>query len=394
MESSNQTLEGQVILCLSDSPWESPISGRQRVMSRLAKRNQVYYVDPPPHLERLFKPTRWSDWRLTVTGTVSGVQIIRFPAWAGYTHRPALERRLAWLRALLLKAWFRRRGQSPLLYVWHPFNWSIVQHFDNAFVCFHVYDDYKEFAGVDRDYIARLDEQLTRRADLLIGVSESLVADRQPLARAAHVVHNGADYAAFANENIAVPSDLDAVPRPRAVYVARLNLLVDFSVLERLAQQGDVQIVVVGPLLDLPEPQLTEARRVLALPNIHWLGERPAALVPGYVRHSDACLIAYRLNEVTRAAASPQKLFEYLSTGRPVVSAALPLMRQFEPEVRFAISLDDWPVQLRAAIDTDTRDLRKRRQELAAKNSWDAQVERIGRIVAGRVKEWRAGHRV
>ena len=291
-EPQTPALEGRVIVCLSDSAWDSPISGRQRVMSRLAKRNTVFYVDPPPHVEGLWKHLpRPADLRLTVTKTGAGVEVIRFPLWAGYSHRSSLERPLAWLRAALLKAFLRKRDPAFMFYVWHPFNWSIVQHFPTTFVCYHMYDDYREFSGVDREHIGKLDDLLTRRANVVIGVSESLVSDRQPLARAARVVHNGADYAAFANEQLPVPQDLAAIPRPRVIYVARLNLLVDFSVLQHLALDGGFQVVVVGPLLDLPPAELAEAKRVLALPNIHWLGERAAGLVPAYVRHCDACLI-------------------------------------------------------------------------------------------------------
>jgi glycosyltransferase involved in cell wall biosynthesis len=298
------------------------------------------------------------------------------------------------VRATLLKAFFRRRGRAPILYVFHPINWSIVQHFTRSFVCYHVYDDYREFTGVDRSQVGKLDDLLTSRANVVIGVSESLVADRLRLARSAHVVHNGADYTAFADERVLIPQDLVGIPRPRVVYVARLNVMVDFSVLEHLARHSNFQVVVVGPLMEFDQAALAEARRVLALPNIHWLGERASALVPAYVRHCDACLIASRVTEVTKAVATAQKLFEYLAAGKPVVSAPLPLMRQFEPSVRFASSLDDWIVQLREAIETDNPERRKQRQELAARNSWDAQVERIGRILARHLSHPEGEHRV
>jgi hypothetical protein len=81
------------------------------------------------------------------------------------------------------------------------------------------------------------------------------------------------------------------------------------------------------------------------------------------------------------------KLFEYLAAGKPVVLTNLPLMRPFQPTVRLAASPDDWIVQLREAIATDTPELRTQRQELAARNSWDAQVERIGRILAAHLNQ-------
>jgi hypothetical protein len=232
VSNATPTLEHQVILCLSDSFWHSGISGRQQVMSRLARGNTVLYVDPPPHLETVWRRRTPATALTSETAPRTGetLQIVRFPKWLGYTYRPRLEQFLVRFRVMFLKRALRRfRHATPIFYVWHPSAWPIVRWFPKAFVCYHVYDDYASYTGADRAAVTELDAAMSARADVLIGVTEALVASRRQIAPDAHVVYNGGDYAAFADQQRPEPSELAGIPRPRIVSVARLNQQVDFE---------------------------------------------------------------------------------------------------------------------------------------------------------------------
>jgi glycosyltransferase involved in cell wall biosynthesis len=73
-------------------------------------------------------------------------------------------------------------------------------------------------------------------------------------------------------------------------------------------------------------------------------GELPAVL-----RGGKACLLPYRLNELTRKI-NPLKLKEYLASGKPVVSSPLPEARKLVPHLRIAESVDEWVKSLRDAV--------------------------------------------
>ena len=61
-------------------------------------------------------------------------------------------------------------------------------------------------------------------------------------------------------------------------------------------------------------------------PRLHWLGPKPYAELPGCLKGFDVCLIPFVVNELTRRL-SPTKTPEYLAGGKPVVSTALPDVR-------------------------------------------------------------------
>ena len=55
------------------------------------------------------------------------------------------------------------------------------------------------------------------------------------------------------------------------------------------------------------------------LPNVHWLGAKPHDELPHYVAAMDVCLIPFRTTPLTRGV-NPNKLWEYLALGKPVVA--------------------------------------------------------------------------
>jgi glycosyltransferase involved in cell wall biosynthesis len=126
--------------------------------------------------------------------------------------------------------------------------------------------------------------------------------------------------------------------------------------------------------------------------NIHILGEKSRAELPGYLKGMAVALIPYRPNDLTRNI-FPLKLFEYLAAGVPVVAGGLPELDRYSGVIGVARAPEDYPRLARQAISLDTADSRAIRVELAAQNSWDDRVEDISRLVeealarAGRAPE-------
>jgi UDP-galactopyranose mutase len=104
------------------------------------------------------------------------------------------------------------------------------------------------------------------------------------------------------------------LPHPRLGYWGNLDKRIDFELLDFIARsRPEWQIVLVGPLVDLPLAQLPRQR------NLHYLGPRPYEQLPGYLAGWDAALLPFVCNETTRYL-NPTTTLEYMAAERLVVT--------------------------------------------------------------------------
>ena len=125
------------------------------------------------------------------------------------------------------------------------------------------------------------------------------------------------------------PPDLEAIPGPRLGYVGTLEDRVDWELLDQVARdRPDVSLVLIGEPQKPRKAKLSgwqEARaRCLERPNVYLLGWRPQEALAQYIAAFDVCLIPYLVNHPFNQVCSPTKIMDYMGSGRPIVSTALP----------------------------------------------------------------------
>ena len=135
-----------------------------------------------------------------------------------------------------------------------------------------------------------------------------------------------------------VPNGIDLTPRPEGDAPAAVadaisadaftggfvgtlghaNVLETLIDAAKLLEPGEARVVVVG---HGPERDSLVARAAGA-PNITFTGPIPKAQVGAAIKRFDACYVGYRRSPLYRFGVSPNKLYEYMAAGRPVIFAA------------------------------------------------------------------------
>src|SRR2546430_14730168 len=88
----------------------------------------------------------------------------------------------------------------------------------------------------------------------------------------------------------------------------------DAELLAEVAEvRPDWSFVMLGPVVKIAEEDLPHR------PNIHYLGAKTYAELPGYLSGWDVALMPFAMSESTEFI-SPTKTPEYLAGGKPVVS--------------------------------------------------------------------------
>ena len=118
-----------------------------------------------------------------------------------------------------------------------------------------------------------------------------------------------------------------------------------------------------------------------ALPNCHFLGLKPNEQLPAYLAHCDVCLNLFDNSDLSRDV-SPLKFFEYLATGKAIVSTPMPLqILQYRDDIHIADGKDAFLAACEAALaDTDPARI-ARRIELGRACSWDSRVAQMEQVL-------------
>ncbi|BCS33192.1 hypothetical protein TBR22_A24190 [Luteitalea sp. TBR-22] len=371
-----------VILALAPNPWEGPWMNRQQLLSRLGVGRTILYSTGVPQRGRRKGPAGGVGGRVV---RADHVYLDAPPSWLLRPNRPAVAGELVdAIAARRLRRLARELGTGPVLtYVFHPKFWPLARRIGGDRLVFHAYDLY-HLQGKQTHTYDREEQALARAADLVIGSSTPIAEYLRTISgRHVETLDNAADYAAFSAPPLSWaegPPDVAALPRPRVGYTGALNRKVDFELLADLsARRPDVQFVLIGQMGRLDAVGESAAASLRQRTNVHWLGFKSPAALPGYMGAMDANLMCYRASgEAWTAGIYPLKLHEYLAVGRPVISTDLPTVRPFADVIRIATSPDDWASALNEALRDGGTGTPEARRARARDNSWDARAAQLG----------------
>lgn len=364
-------------------------------MSRLATGQPVVFVHtayflPRRILQLLRAPG--GERRARLAELVGGLRErpgtpLLFSAW----NLVPLGQRMAWasrvngrVTAARLRRALRRRGlAAAVAWAYDPLVTPIVRGLRAPLAVYHCVDDHAGQAGnsAARTTLERGERELVGAVDIVFTTADSLARRLAALHPRVHRLGNVADFdhfSAAADGRAAIPVDLAAVPAPRALFVGALSeLKVDLALLEALASaRPDLSVVVVGPVTFAGAAYRARLRALGGLPNVHLLGGRGYAELPGYLAGADTCLIPYLQNRYT-AGVFPMKVYEYLAAGRAVVAAGLPELAGTKG-VALARDPDGFVAAVADALMRPA--VLASRQEPARRHTWEARTAEMDRL--------------
>jgi glycosyltransferase involved in cell wall biosynthesis len=192
---------------------------------------------------------------------------------------------------------------------------------------------------------------------------------------------NVADTAMFATalEDGPVDPALAALPGPRIVFVGAIQAhSVDVPLVAELAaERPGWSFAFVGPV-GTGDPG-TDISAMTAMPNVHLLGPRRYEELPAVLRGADAAMLPYLTGGFMRSV-FPMKTYEYLASGRPVVTTPLPALSELADVARAATGAD-FADRLDEVMAADTPEERRRRSAAVQSHSFEARVEQIGAVL-------------
>ncbi len=387
-------LEPQDIICFAPDPWDAIWRNRHQIMTRLARRHRVLYVEPRPYLRSTIAQWRGGavGWRDLGRPALAQVQerlyVYRTPLYAPLSGRPPLSGLTASLRRRSLDLALRRLGFArPILWLTRPDQADMAGALRERLLVYHVVDEYSAYADLGPERARRIqarEQALLGRADVVLVTSQPLLESKRPANSRTYLVPNAVDYEAFQrvlDEPAAPPPEFGPFRRPIIGYVGAINDKIDLRLLTAVARRYPrATLALVGPITLHSAAVREELATLQTQLNVHFLGRVAVSAVPHYMKSCDVGLLPYRQNEWTRNISS-LKLLEYLALGLPVVAMDLPMTEGFADAIYVASSEEAFVDYVGQAVVEEAPTLRARRRALAAANTWDQRVAQIEGIL-------------
>lgn len=261
--------------------------------------------------------------------------------------------------------------RNKVLWLANPFATDFIGAFDEKIFVFDAIDRFTEHPGMFsvKEEISQAYCRIKQKADIIFTVSQEL---RQFLGEGrANVfqIPNAVDMHFFKKAKNICPHDLRSIKKPIAGHIGQTEGKIDIDLMEYLALNiPDVNFVFVGRTGDKKSVQ-----PLFRHSNIFFLGEKHYSVIPLYLSHFDVCLLPHKVDEFTKNM-DPQKVYEYLAMGKPVVSTPVSGVEAFQNVIHIAKGKEGFVPAIRESLNDDP-ELIKRRIEAVRLHSWRNRVE-------------------
>jgi hypothetical protein len=294
------------VICFSHLRWDFVYQRPQHLMSRLASRYPLWFIEEPVDVGQ-------GKARLEIRRGRTGPTVVVpcLPAGAA-PERDAFEKCL--IDALVSEMGLKRY----LLWFYTPMALPCAPSLAPVATVYDCMDELSAFVGAPAS-LELAERALLAKADLVFAGGRSLYQAKRRHHRAVHLFPSSVDVAHFrqARKALPEPQSQRAIPRPRVGFFGVVDERFDTVLLrEAAAARPDIHFVVIGPVVKIDSSELPRCT------NIHYLGKQAYADLPAFLAHWNITMMPFALNASTRFI-SPTKTPEYLAGGRLVVSTAV-----------------------------------------------------------------------
>ena len=161
-----------------------------------------------------------------------------------------------------------------------------------------------------------------------------------------------------------IPLDLNTIVKPIIGFAGSIGKWIDLDLYKYLLKNiPDYSFVMIG---------LNERKKEIALceqhNNFYYLGLKSQHDVPKYINSFDVCLMPFNQTRIAKSLL-PQKMFQYLAMGKPVVSSFIPTLEPFKDILYIAENPEQFGACIQKSI-IENQVLKQDRINFAEQYDW------------------------
>jgi len=384
IETGKEILRGRDILCFSHDWTGDPLS-KTHLMRVLSKDNRILWINAIANrmpttsskdISRIFKKLKgFTEPLREVEPNIFALNPLAIPAYGNEAVRSFNKK---FLVLQVKKAMRKLNFKNPLNMVFNPAAGLLAGKLGEKELVYYCVDEYTAFTGASKG-LKEIEEELFRRADLVIVSAEKLFDSKKKFNENTFIIRHGVDFLHFRkalDDDTKIPDEIKDLPKPIIGFHGLLADWVDFELIKKTAEHfKNGSLVLIGKIAVDAERKV----KILdGVPNIHFLGRKPYAELPAFCKGFDVALNPFAINDLTLAA-NPLKVREYLAAGLEVVSTDIPEVRILD-YCRISETHEDFISQIEQALKNPKPKIEI--SESIKFESWEARVDELREIIA------------
>jgi len=270
------------------------------------------------------------------------------------------------------------KGLCRKLKIKDPIIWFVVPHLadvlgklNERLAVYYCIDDYASLPGVNKEMIQKMDEELTRKADIVFVSAEPLLESKRKLNPRVILSRHGVDFEHFnqaCSPEVEIADEVKSLKRPVIGFFGLIETWVDLDLIKFLAEaRPHWNFLMIGRVAVSDNP-------CESLSNVHFIGSRKYEFLPRYAKIFDAAIIPCKINKLI-INFNPLKLREYLAMGKPVVTIRVPEVETFSDVVEIADTYQEFLEKLDYVLSHDDFEKMKKRLDKVKDSSWERRVK-------------------
>lgn len=261
------------------------------------------------------------------------------------------------------------------LWCYSPVTCDIVNNIKHTNLIYDCVDRHSGYGGMmNPEVVDNMEKDLAKKATTVfstaIGLHETLINYNKN----AYMIPNGCAYELFSKshfEKFDTPTELKDIKGKLFGFVGMLQECIDYELIEKIAKERpNDTIIFIGRTL--PGVDIEHLKKY---PNIIFKGLIPQQELPAYISKFDVCLNTFSQGKLSKDV-SPLKFYEYLATGKPIVSTKEPLqVADFSDCVYVADNHKEFLKLLDVALNEPDDTKTKMRLKYGKMCSWNERVK-------------------
>lgn len=373
------------IVCLSTSPWYPIPTRKQQVMSRIPDA-QILYFDPPVTVIAPLKDPSAREkllaYRKPGVHPQENITVYCLPPVLPFFQKCRFINRInQWRMARFIRRKMTEHGfDAPILWVYSPVACDATDNIPHRALVYDCVDRHSAYGGLMNPVLVdQMEAQLAGTCDVVFATATALSKRLCAFNDKTYMIPNGANFERFfeASREQPCPAGLAGIPHPIFGFVGALQSCIEYRfVRAAAAARPDWHFVFIGA--EKPGVDLSSLK---SLSNVHFLGLVPHEKLPSFLAQFDVCLNLFAKSNLSKDV-SPLKFYEYLATGKPIISTYQPdQVLQYESLIYLCRTATDFVEKCEKSLLDQSEERRDARIAEGRKSAWDARVAQMCEIL-------------